>query len=125
MTEDLCELRIIGTVTSDVEVKTSASGTHWLSLSVESVVNGYKTFNRLMAFKEMADKLTESVKKDNRVKILANCRLSKNSKTNNWETQLSVYKFEVLKDDVSVQKEQPSKEIANGIPSANADELPF
>ena len=127
MTEDLCELRIIGTITKDVKLNTSQSGTHWLSLSVQSTINGYHTTNGLMAFKDIADKLAETAHEGDRIKILANCRLSKNKTTNQWSTQLSIYKFELIheKSDNSKEVKPEAKPQVAEVPSANVDELPF
>ena len=125
MTEDLCELRIIGKITSDVEVKKSASGTSWLSFTIESNIGKYKSFNKLMAFKEVADNLAANTRKGKRIKLLASCRQTKNNKTNSWETQLCVYKFNVLEEEENKPIEQPTINPQNEVPSTDKDDLPF
>jgi len=107
MEEDKVEVHLIGKITSDVEVKKSASGISWLSISVESVSNGYKSFNRLSAFKEIADRLASKARKGKHIKILANCGLSKNKKTDRWETNLTIFKFEILEENNNNVSEQP------------------
>ena len=126
MEEDKVELHLIGKITSDVEVKKSASGTSWLSISVESVCNGYKSFNRLSAFKQVAEDLAKNARKGKRIAILANCGLSKNKKTDKWETNLTIYKFKVLdeeKEQPPVEQPKPQPEKAD-VPKDD-DSLPF
>jgi len=129
MEEDLVEVKIIGKITSDVEVRISASGKHWLYFTVESICNGYKRFNTFMAFNEIADNLSKNAIKGNRIKILANVGRSKDKKTNKFETNITVYDFEMLKDDnksKSNKKEilSPNPEIAD-IPQNDLSDLPF
>lgn len=127
MQEDLVELRVVGKITSDVELKTSASGTSWLSFTVESNCKGYKKFNRFMAFKEVADNLAKSAIKGNMIKILANVGLSKNKKTNIWETNITVYKFEMLKETENPSPQPaitPEPQKAD-VPHDDSDDLPF
>lgn len=126
MEEDKVELHLVGKITSDVEVRTSAKGTSWLSILVESNCNGYKSFNKLMAYKKTAEDLAANARKGKRIKILGNASSSKNSKTGNFETNLTIYKFKVLDDVVEEplkQSEPKPKQI--DIPQDNGDDLPF
>lgn len=125
MEEDKIEVHLIGKITSDVEAKKSASGVSWCSISVESIVNGFKSWNRLTAFKNVADDLAKNARKGKRIKILANASMIKNKRTDNYETNLTIYKFKVLdeeKEQPPVEQPKPQPEKAD-VPKD--DDLPF
>lgn len=126
MEEDKIEVHLIGKITSDVEAKKSASGVSWCSISVESIVNGFKSWNRLTAFKNVADDLAKNARKGKRIKILANASMIKNKRTDNYETNLTIYKFKVLdeeKEQPPVEQPKPQPEKAD-VPKDD-DSLPF
>lgn len=126
MEEDKIEVHVIGKITSDVEAKKSASGISWCSISVESIVNGFKSWNRLTAFKNVADDLAKNARKGKRIKILANASMIKNKRTDNYETNLTIYKFKVLDEEEEqppVEQPKPQPEKAD-VPNDD-DSLPF
>ena len=124
--EDMAEAHIVEQITTDVEVKKAASGISWLSFTVESNCGKYKRYNKFSAFKETADKLAASVRKGKRVMILASVSYTKNKKTDQWGTNLTVESFKVLDDKKEVkgtaEQPKPQPEKAD-IPQD--DDLPF
>lgn len=94
--EDISEIKIIGKITSDIKLGTSQKGTKWTRFSVASVINGRKNYNSILAFKDVAENFCNKAKLGDRIKLLANCSLSKNVKTNNYDTNLILFKFEIL-----------------------------
>lgn len=126
MEEDKIELHLIGKITSDVEIRKSASGVSWCSISVESNPNGFKSWNRLTAFKNVADDLAKNARKGKRIKILANASMIKNKRTDNYETNLTIYKFKVLdEEEEQPPVEQPKTQPEKADVPKDDDTLPF
>lgn len=128
--EDLNEVRLVGTIMTDLILRDSIKGTKWMSFTIETICGGYKKRNNVMAFGETAEKIAASAKKDGRIKVLASVGLSKNSKTGDWQTGISVFKYEILPDSEGYVKPEPAK-VAKPIPAPamsdvpQGDDLPF
>lgn len=125
--EDMAEARIVGQVTTDVEAKQSASGISWLSFTIESIMGKYKVYNKLSAFKDMADQLQANVRKGKRIAVLASISYSKNKKTDQWGTGLVVKSFKVLDDKAGTQEAlaQPKPQPEKADVPKDDDSLPF
>ena len=128
--EDLNEVRLVGTITTDLILRDSSKGTKWMSFTIETICGGYKKRNNVMAFKEVAEKIAASAKKDGRIKVSASVGLSKNTKSGEWQTVISVFKYEILTDEETYIKPEAAK-VAKPIPSPamsdvpQGDDLPF
>ena len=120
--DDLNEVRLIGRITSDLSVKMSKAGKPYLSFTIETKNGGYKKFNSVMAFGDLASKLAAESHKDGRVSLWASVGMSKNA-NNQWQTGLILYKFEILPDEEVVQdvKVQPKP---SNVPQVS-DDIPF
>ena len=121
MIEELNEVRLVGKIASDVELKKSASGKYWLTFSVETTTNGFHRYNMIMAFGDTAENLSKNARKGKWIKVLGNVGRSKNKKTGNYETNITLYKFEVLKDEEEeqpkvVEKPRPNKKDEDVMP---------
>ena len=125
--EDKNELLLIGTVTSDIILRTSVKGTPWLSFNINTDCNGSKHSNNVMAFKERATDLSKLIRKGDKIKVLANVGVSKNPKTQIWNTNIVVFKYELCPNDpgnTPIQKKMETPEEAKAeVPSEES--LPF
>jgi single-stranded DNA-binding protein len=127
--EDKNEVILIGTIASDIQLRTSAKGTPWVSFRINTTCKGMKHFNNVMAFKDNATGICNQLHNGDRIKIIANVGISQNKKNNTWNTNITVFHFEALANDPSnteVQKKMDVPEKAKAeVPSADGNDLPF
>ena len=126
--KDICEVRVIGTVSKKFELRKSKGGVSWIGFSIKSDINGYKNYNSFTSYKDVAEDFSKKVKEGDRIAVFANCRSGQNSKTNNWEESLSAYKYEIISSSSADTQQENSSPTpspkANAVPES-ADDLPF
>lgn len=121
--EDLNEVKLVGTITTDLILRDSSKGTKWMSFTIQTICGGFKKINNVMAFGEVAEKIAASAKKDGRIKVLASVGLSKNAKSGQWLTGISVFKYEILPDEETYIKPEAAK-VAKPIPAPEKSDVP-
>lgn len=121
--EDLNEVTLVGTITTDLILRDSSKGTKWMSFTIQTICGGFKKINNVMAFGEVAEKIAASAKKDGRIKVLASVGLSKNTKSGEWQTVISVFRYEILPDADGYVKPEPAK-VAKPIPAPEKSDVP-
>lgn len=126
MIDNINEVRLLGKIVSDVELKTSQKNNRWLCFSIETTINGYHRYNMVMAFGDIAENLSKNARKGKIISMIGSVGRTKNAKTNAYETNIALYSFKIVGDSVEEEKVDKAVEEEKPNPqSAKSEELPF